>query len=107
MKPAIDGLHHILCPQIEGCRVSRRKNQDRSPRRAILALIDFRIEGWYRPRSNILAETGPLVEAIDGAVSPAQIDDVRILGIRYQVSALAPTRGKPVPRRDLAVVRAA
>ena len=83
------------------------KSENRSPRISIFPLIDLGTKCRHGPRSNILAESGPLVVTVNAAVASAQIDDVRIFGIGRHVSALASARGKPIAWSDLAVIGAA
>ena len=70
-------------------------------------LINLGTECRYGPRSNILAKSGPLVEAVNATVSPTQIDDIRILGIGRHISTFASARGKPIAWSDLAVIGSA
>src|SRR5271156_6835905 len=101
MQSSIDGLHHKLRSEKECSRLNWGKKEDRSPGIAESAFVDLRSKSRHRPRRNVLGLHGSPVESTYIAVDAGYIKNVRVLGIRSNVSALAAANGEPIAGIDL------
>src|ERR1700690_3255687 len=104
MQSAIHGFHYVLRPQIERGGLSRRKNQHWTPGAPIFTVVDLRIPNNRGPGTNILTEAGAFVKACSTPITIAQIDNVRVVGIDDDISALAWARGEQIARCDLPMI---
>ena len=90
LLPVIGRLEHDVRPHVQHVRVERRIHDRIGPLEPVLRVgrvVTHRIQG---PRVETVAQPRAAVQHLQHAAVVAAVDDVRIEGIRRDVSALAP-----------------
>ena len=105
MESAVNGFHHVLCTEIDGVSLYRRKDQHGRPRPPIFPFRNLGREIGQRPWRNVLALHRATIETADRPVYSAHVENVRIFAIGRDVAAFTTADSKPVATVNLAMIR--